>query len=352
MKKAILFLLLLAMLLSMAACGENQSDPGETTNPQTNAPSESVSPSEPTAKTFYFCTQQTSISQALRSTTETTYDENGRLTGYSMTRSYPSMNTSSDISLSYEYSDSGAISQIIMTTGGQSVPLVASYEGEKLVGYYGEHDGERGGWRFSYNDDGRIETIYLAEDETEKAILSLGYYESGALQERIIQDQPYQITTKYNEAGKVIEQIAFDPASNTTLYRYLYEYDAQGNQVRQETYTMGSTEPASIMQMEYDAEGHCIKIEASGNGQSLQATGVWDAATKTMSFDMTGSPLGAIMESTYDDAGHVIGSKTMTADGTVVQQNTSTYIAMELPVDYEMPNVQDPVYLLFVLGIL
>ncbi len=347
MKKLLSLFLALAMLFSMTACTEEPDSSEETTEPEVSTTD--TAPTDPATKTIYLPTLQTSISQALHSTTEITYDEVGRLIGYRITRTYPSMDTTSDISLAYEYADHG-IRQIILSTAGESVPLVADYQGEQLMGYFGEVDGQHSGWRFAYNSDGRIATVYLAENEYEKEVLSLDYYDSGALRERVVHDQAYQITTKYNQNGKITEQSAYDPVASTFLYRNFYEYDAQGNQVRQETYSMGSTEPNSIIQMKYDADGRCIEINASGNGQSAQATGEWDAATRTMSFSLDVGGMEAVMLHAYDDAGHVIRNCTQSGD-MVVQENTVDYVAMELPADYEEPDLQDPVYLLFALGI-
>ncbi len=305
----------------------------------------------PAKKTVYFCTAQASLTQALHTTTETAYDEAGRLIGCRISRNYPDMDTVSDISLSYEYSDQGTIKQIILSSVGESIPMAARYEEGLLVGYYGEYDGKTSGWRFAYNEDGRITTVYLIENEYEKEVISLSYDVSGALRERVIHDSVYQMVTKYNEAGKSIEQYVYAPETGTFLYRNVYEYDAQGNQVRQESYTRGSSEPDSVTQMKYDAQGRCVWIEASGNGQSAQATGIWDAATATMSFTLEIEDIGtASVQQTYDDIGHVISNTTMTGD-TVIQQNTYTYTALELPIDYEMPDLQDPIYLLFAFGI-
>lgn len=301
-------------------------------------------------ETVYLCTSQITFNAATNSQTTTTwdYDEQGRLVGYSSgVENFDSDMAQYDYSRSYSYTydDNGEIEKVVLGFDEENYyTLYASYKGDLPVEYIGEVDGEKGTYRFEYDENGHITLRQLLDDSGNvEQLTEVTCYSDGTIREIQNYLLSFILIRKYNENGKAIE--TSQKLNGEYVYRNIYDYNGQGKVTYLASYQGNDSEPYSIVRYEYDEEGRMTAISMEADGSSVYAPAEWDKSKQKSTFTFKEGSSGVTNIQEYDDAGNVIYGYTY-VNGELQSKSTSTYIALQLPPDYKKPDTSDPRFMI------
>lgn len=297
---------------------------------------------------FYLCTsQEYVVNEHHQSTTTWDYDEQGRLTGYRSRAEYDDSGIKGfDYSLHFSYGDSGKIGEVMLKSGIESGTWQATYMGDLLSEYNGVNNGEESTIRFSYDANDKMTSVEIIYDGVAEQVTQLRYYDNGVLKERRDCDG-FTTIKRYDENGRLSEEIGqFEDGS--CAYRNVYGYNEQGMMTYQAEYSGDAIAPYMTTYREYDAAGRLTAISGKSDAQSFYASGEWDDSNQKAAFHyMNGADeIRIVLE--YDEAGNIIRS-THYANEELQAQTTYTYIVLQLPLDYEKPDLSNPQYLISIL---
>lgn len=309
------------------------------------------------ARTYEIVYLRTSLVQTnwYSSITSTTtynwsYDDKGQLTGYSYGNEYSDDEAfNAYTGYSYTYDENGRIIVITMEDGDANLAeLTAVYDKDGyLTEYQGTYDGEAASVRFGYDENGNFASRILEDADGEiSQKVEYVYDENGILRERSLYMIGHTVTSKYNDDGKICEQSM--QLNGESRYRYFLDYNEHGHLCNQIMYNGDNVEPSNTLEVEYtyDSEGRITHIYLEEDGRS--ASGIFQGSDtyRTLSLEGKASNYGdmtIVLE--YDDAGNLV-KQTQYVNGMLQYETLYTYIPLKLPLNYEQPNTNNPVYLI------
>lgn len=297
-------------------------------------------------KTFYLCTSQVDVTAGSdRKTTTWDYDEKGRLIGYSRSSFDSDMNGYS-MDYSYIYDVDGRIQKTLFESTEGTFAFFANYNDNLLMDYTGEIDGERGTFRFGYDGDGNMISIEaVGSDGYANRFITMSYYRNGKLREVQENILSFVRIIKYNENGKQTE-MSLQYGNGDYVWRYVTDYDEQGKMTYQATYFENDAEPYSITRLEYDKDGKMVAVGGESDGNSYYVPVEWDESKQRATYTMALGADTQTLVQEYDEFGNCIRSLTYINDE-LQSQRTFTYTAVQLPPDYEQPDINDPQYMVW-----
>lgn len=307
-----------------------------------------------TYETVYLRTSlvQTNWNSAYTSTTtyNWSYDDTGRLTGYGYGYEYPDSEDSNMYTgYLYTYDDNGRIIAITIADGDANVAeLTAVYDEDGyLTEYQGSYDGEMTSVRFGYDKNGNFASRILEDSDGEiSQKIEYVYDENGTMRDRTIYIMSYVINAKFDNNGKVCEQSM--QLDGEYQYRYFLDYNEHGHLCNQIIYSEDNAEPSSTLEVEYtyDSEGRITKIYLEEDGRSASGTFQGSDTYRTLTLSGRSSSYGDVtIVLEYDDAGNLV-KQAQYVNGTLQSEAVYTYISLELPLSYEQPNTNNPIYVI------
>ena len=348
MKKLFALLLSLCLLLGLAACGEpaepKDTEPGKTTQPQTDGPAatDPADPTEPNEEIAFFWDEEGSDEQIstlvemlykdLEDGTETSLTMEVTDRGQILSVSNGERNQQAQV----EYDEKGFPTAITVTEDGAAVATVNftfDAGGNLLKVTSPEYEVDTS---YTYDEKGNILTVTTPDSTEERT-----YGEKGELliRKESRNGKLWEYTYTYDQDGnELTSQTLLDGElyrSNENVYEngnliceksgsdeYRYTYDDQGNLLTYEFYRDG--EFVWDQTYTYDADGNRVSESADGELKYEYVYADGGRQVTTTSY-IQGYMVSRISEYTYDDLGNELSKTVYNSDKEATDQWTSTY---------------------------
>lgn len=287
----------------------------------------------------------------LTTTTEYSYDSEGRLTEFKRTQKHKDMDYTNKTSITYEYSKDGVLEYAVLKQDGKKIADI-EYTFSKGVLKDVEVDADED-YDVKVDSKGRIVRI-----QTENYDASYKYHANGKVKEKDVSyGDAYRTVNRMNEDGMPTEVITYMDGEEYS--RTVYEYDENGNFSCIKGYAEGEKITDATITYTYEKKeivGAVLKVETpAGDGEiefSVKKKGdKYKATVKDIDMDSDTDVdeedleqmEDIVVEFSLDDEGKILDLSITAGDMTIIEME-SEYEEMKLPRDYEQPDMGNPMW--------
>lgn len=289
-----------------------------------------------------------------------TYDEKGVLTGWQQTseeyNGYGTYDQLYVVTVNFTRDETGNVQKVIVDEDGELFEMDVEYSDGQLVRYSYEYDdGDQCAVEFEYDADNRLTLaqwvdIYDGEEDVYQQV-KMKYHSDGWIEERSwmnVFGSDLELVEKYNADGELCERLEYH--NDTFAIGYIYHYNENGQLVNRDTKDKDGI--YTKIAYSYDDNGYLTRIVGNsdlteneygwlfaGNSKILETKG-WIGDNRSIGYSYSYDDNGNILKKTRIDQGE--------NEDEVLQQIECTYIDVDLPMNYDCTDVQDPRYLLFI----
>ncbi len=325
-------------------------------------------------KTVYLVSKSvTESSYGQINTSRREYDDDGRLISIRYITEYDEdyeYGTDSLRELSYEYDKDGNLesAKLEIARDGEDPDIIKveySYKKGVLDDIEVDHYNDDMEYDIDFTNDGKIKQITILRDDEEYMVYSYRYHDNGQLKTAEVEYLSWDQTNKstYDELGR---QIEYSYSYNGELiYKSETEYmddttipskTVTINYEDGEEYARSTTRIETVIKnkkitelsitVENVEDGEKAKVTLSGDVEWDGLEGTWEPKIKGDLEEMGYNDEALEMEFEMDKDGNV-GRYEIIMDGETVQSTETEYIAIKVPRNYEHPNANDPIYVVW-----